>query len=368
MSLKKITHRTVYMGADPEFFFVKEGKTIGAEKILPKEGLIKHSVGKIIIDGIQAELNPSPSHCRAYVEDNIGQCFKMVKDVLKDHPGVTADFSQTVPISKEEMASLSPESKQFGCTPSRNGYTDKQGVKIKDASKYMKRSAGGHIHLGHGGNQEVKKAMEDTQTMAQILDIVVGNTCVLLDRNEGNIERRKNYGKAGEFRLPPHGFEYRTLSNFWLRNSKLAALVLGLSRFAVNIVASSTEENNYAKILRSKVSMRKVRKAINENNFELAYENFNKIEPILMEIVPTSRRGGIDNGEYNNYDYPLTPETIEQFHYVVEMGIDHFFKEDPLEHWANKKDGHSRNGWEDFLMTTVKKEMEDKKKTLVAKD
>lgn len=359
MSLKRINHYSVQMGCDPEFFFIKEGKTIGAEKILPKEGLEKYGTGKIIIDGIQAELNPEASHCRAYVADHISDCFKMVRNTMKNHPGVTAEFTQTVPITREEMKSLSKENKQFGCTPSGNAYTKKNGIKIKDASKYMKRSAGGHIHLGHDNKKDLVAAMAKTKEMSQMLDIIVGNTCVLLDRNEGNIERRKNYGKAGEFRTPAHGIEYRTLSNFWLRSYPLAGLALGLARFAVNIMASSTPENDFEKAIRSKVNMRKIRQAINKNDFNLAYQNFKAIEQVLMDIVPKNSRGDIDDGTYNNYDYPLTPDTINEFHYVVKTGIDHWFKEEPLKHWIELGDGHTNKGWEKFLMTTVRKEMKE---------
>lgn len=357
MTTTRITHRTVYMGADPEFFFTAHGKTIGAEKVLPKEGIkADYGGGKIIIDGIQAELNPNASHCRAYVGNNIRECFKEVHQQLKKFPDTKTDFSQAVEITTEEMRSLDPSSKQFGCTPSKNAYTDKNGVKIKNAARYYKRTAGGHIHLGHNKNPKLMEIMEKPRRVAQMLDIVAGNTFVLIDRDPGNIERRKNYGKAGEFRTPPHGFEYRTPSNFWLRSYQLTAFALGMARFAINILASTTETNDFEQKIRSKVDMRKIRKAINTNDFDLAYENFKKIEPILMEIVPLSARGSSDKGEYNNYDYPLTPDTIQEFHYVVKTGIDHWFKEDPLDHWRNLPEGHS-GGWEDFLMEKVRNEM-----------
>lgn len=362
MSIGRITHRAIHMGADPEFFFAVKGKTIGAEKVLPKTGLkAEYGGGKVIIDGIQAELNPSSSHCRAYVGNNIRECFKQVYEQLKLHPEVETDFGQIVPITKEEMKSLDPSSKQFGCTPSKNAYTDKNGVKIKNAARYYKRTAGGHIHLGHNKMPAVMRVMETPRRVAQMLDIIAGNTFVLIDRDPGNIERRKNYGKAGEFRLPPHGFEYRTPSNFWLRSYPLAGFALGMARFAINILASSTKKNNFEEEIRSKVDMRKIRKAINTNDFNLAYENFRKIETTILQIVPESTRGDLDEGEYNNYDYPLTPDTIKEFHYFVEKGIDHWFKEDPLEHWRKLPEGH-KGGWEDFLMTKVRKEMNANKK------
>ena len=83
----------------------------------------------------------------------------------------------------------------------------------------------------------VQKALhEDPLLAVKILDIVVGNTCVIMDRAPSQVERRKVYGRAGEYRLPAHGIEYRTLSNFWLRSYQLTHLVFSLARFAINIL------------------------------------------------------------------------------------------------------------------------------------
>ena len=119
--MKKLGFYRVTMGCDPEFFFAVKGKTIGAEKILPKEGLEykpgtttgkagdgRHTVrgeknSKVIIDGIQAELNPRANTCRANLGNEISACFREVYKKLEDHPGVTAEFAQTVQITKEEM-------------------------------------------------------------------------------------------------------------------------------------------------------------------------------------------------------------------------------------------------------------------------
>lgn len=368
--MKKLGFYRVTMGCDPEFFFAIKGKTIGAEKILPKEGLEykpgtsegpagdgRHTVrgeknSKVIIDGIQAELNPRANTCRANLGNEISACFREVYKKLESHPGVTAEFGQTVQITKEEMKSLDKASKQFGCTPSKNAYTEKNNVKIKDASRYYKRSAGGHIHLGHDGQEHVKKTLENHKELVPMLDIIVGNTCVLLDKDPGNIERRKNYGKAGEFRTPPHGIEYRTLSNFWLQSYQLMSLATGLARLAVNIVANSTPENDYAKAIRSKVSMLKIRQAINNNDYELAYKNFKAIEEVLIDMID----------EDDEDDYPITAKTIAEFHYFVEKGINHWFKENPLEHWCKIPEGHG-TGWEKFITTTVRKEYKESLKT-----
>src|ERR1700681_3535790 len=100
----KLKLHTVSLGCDPEFFFTKDGQVVGSEKLLPRDGMempVKvggfyvegspyaylNSTGqaivpKIIIDGIQAELNPRPNNCRQGLAAEIGWCFGKIKDKL----------------------------------------------------------------------------------------------------------------------------------------------------------------------------------------------------------------------------------------------------------------------------------------------
>jgi hypothetical protein len=342
-------------GCDPEFFFTKSGRIIGSEKIIPKEGLnytpneFKRADGrhtakeetksKIIIDGIQAELNPRPNTCRANLGNEIACCFRKIKEeILKKDKDLKCNFGQGVEISQEEMDSLSEQSKQFGCMPSQNTYVKKPTIKIKDASKYMFRSAGGHIHIGTDRLEpEHKEIIKNPKKIIPLLDLIVGNTCVLIDRDPGNIERRKNYGKAGEYRLPKHGLEYRTLSNFWLQSYPLMSFVFGLTNIALAIAFNNQEEKYLKQIKKADI-----KKAINKNNIKTALKNFKAIKPLLEEDILTDL----------SY-FALNKQSIPLFLYFAKKGIKHWFKEDPIEHWTNLPEGHG-TGWESFLNKTVK--------------
>ena len=348
----RLQHYTITMGCDPEFFFSKKGEIIGSEKIIPKNGLmVQDQYGnplesKIVIDGVQAELNPKETTCRVFLSNNISRCFKQVLETmkLKEDPDLTIDFTQTIKVNKKELASLSPENQILGCSPSKNAYTKKSFISVKNGAKYYYRSAGGHIHIGnYASNQYIKGALDNPKTLIPLLDIMLGNTCVLLDRDPGNIQRRKVYGRAGEYRTPSHGIEYRTLSNFWLKNYKLAAFVFGLTRETVNILANSTKEHNYAKEIIKAVKRTDIKKAINKNDFDLALSNFKKIEPIIDRLTKS--------GE--DYYLPLNSKNLLDFNFFIKKDLNHWFKEDPIKHWTTQNPT-AAGGWETFLSTTVR--------------
>lgn len=338
----QIPYKMVMFGADPEFFFSKDGAVIGAEKVLPKEG-----IPGIIIDGVQAEFNIKPDTCRQRFSGSLRTCFLQTELLLGK--GVTADFSQTVTVTEKEMQSLSKEAQQFGCAPSKNAYQE-AGLSIQDASTYRYRSAGGHIHLG--------LQVQNPEHLVKLLDILLGNTCVLLDRDPGNVERRKVYGRAGEYRLPAHGLEYRTLSNFWLRDYKLTSFVLAMARFAV-CVADSPEAS---KAVIEAVSMKDIRNAINLNDYDLAMENFLHIRDVVTSIIPQAIAG-----EDRLY-FPLQGKRrMNSFLFLAEQGIDLFFSKDVLANWSTS--GSLAKGWETFAdygileyITSLKKSAEPAKK------
>lgn len=344
-----VNYLSVSFGADPEIFLSKRGKIIGSEKIIPEGGVMGKNVFSIkplvIRDGVQVEFNVPPNTCRQSFSNNLALCFKTLKECMK-WSGTKVVFDQTVEVTPNEMQSLHPKSQQFGCAPSENAY-GKEEIAITDASQYFYRSAGGHIHIGAPNIY-----ISNPKRVIIIMDILLGNTCVLLDRSPGNIERRKVYGKAGEYRMPEHGIEYRVLSNFWLRSYQLMSFVLGMARLSVSVAYNK----KIADELIALVDLNKIRYAINNNDYETALENFNAIKGFIRDIVPAVPR----NREYDaNTDpvYPLEGYRMDAFVYFMQKGLDHWFTHDIMKHWVNHNYS-DRDGWESFLTKTVKPEME----------
>ena len=368
----------VTLGCDPEFFFSNGGEIVGSEKILPEAGLKYDpnkdgcgydgahttppgSESKFIVDGVQAELNPRPNTCRANLGNEIGACFrKLWKDLKDKGKDFNVDFRPLVDITKAELDSLSEKSKVFGCAPSTNIYQKAEEAKIKvNPKKYLKRSAGGHIHMGwHAGywgggadTPKMKNTMANAEVLVPILDLIVANTCVLVDRDPGNVERRKNYGRVGEYRPKDYGIEYRTLSNFWLRSYQLMSFVTGLCRMSCHLAEQSTNSNNYVEALMNAIPREDVIKAVQDNDFDLAYDNFKKIEPILLAAAGM-----------NSHNYPISNDSIKAFHHFVKRGMDHWFSFDSLQHWIKLPEGHG-TGFESFLTGTVLPDLTTYKET-----
>jgi len=347
----KIEYAGVSLGCDPEFFFATKNRGLirGSERIIPKNGL-EHGNGgrkmatRIIVDGVQAELNPAPSTCRAYLGNDIRSCFIDIAEAISRNNDLKVSFESVVRVSKKELENLSDKAKTFGCAPSFNNYlkTKKKISKIDiDPSEYRYRSAGGHVHIGCDTKKKYKNALgKNISNTVNIFDILLGIPCVLIDRNPLSKERRKVYGRAGEYRLPVHGFEYRTLSNFWLRAYPLTSFVLSMARFAMAVAISDEEVYNY---LIQDIKMQDVGEAINDNDFNDAMAIFNKTQSFYNEYCDIPRL---------STTRPLVKNFVPLFKYFADVGIEHWFNHDILEHWMKLPEGHD-GGWESFMEKRV---------------
>lgn len=359
------------LGADPEVFVrsISTGRIVEGSKV---QKAIQHS--QMVPDGVQSELHPAPSDCIG----SFGNAW--IQSLLTIHQQLTAnhlkfDWTQTIDLSDEEFNSLSEPSRQLGCQPSENFYGPRP---MAGDVNVRRRSAGGHIHLGldsyPGGLWNHRPGI------VPLLDILVGIPATLLDRDPRAAERRVLYGRAGEFRLQPHGLEYRTLSNFWLRAWPLANFVLSMSRLAVSVAytslnltfdydvypsryQSSGENLNPAGELLDLVDLEEVQFAINASNFDHAWHVWSQIRGWLSEMTKKYP----DQSLYSD-GTPLNPTKILDFEYVVEKGLNHFFPSDPIQWYlANWRERPERNlggrtdaghtlGWDNFCVLDVRPE------------
>ena len=316
----------VMFGGDPELFFEKGGKVIGAEKVIPAEGLRSRDRARasVVLDGVQVELNPQARNSVNLLGQELSIAFSLIQTRLKKVPGVKLCYDGVIEVDREELDSLSPATRILGCKPSRNMYGDKP-ITV-DAKEYRKRSAGGHHHYGLNTHANI---YNDRSNLVPLLDMFLGSTCVMLDRDPGAAERRENYGRAGEHRLPAYGLEYRTLSNWWLRNYTLTDFVYGMGSVAIAILADTVRGGEVEQELIDTVDISKFIRAIDLNDFNQAYTNFKDvIRPFLVKHLP-------------KVGFPLNPQTVDKFLVFAEGvekdGLVKFFPQDPIEHWVEGK-------------------------------
>ena len=397
MSLAKLTHNNnhyppgITYGGDPEIFLAQESGIIGAERVIPEAGITDgdYALGQLVLDGVQAELHPYASACRAGFTNSIRAILIELRKRLETHKGTSVSWSGVVDVPEEELKILSEKARVLGCEGSENAYGEgaKADLAAVNAAAYRTRSAGGHIHIGlplaaHSadvqaaydaaykkwyheycvkGNykpapkyppQKIDYDHYPPVEMAKAMDYLTGNTCVLLDRDPRAAERRKLYGRAGEYRTPPHGFEYRTLSNFWLRSVQLTSFVLGLARMTASVFyANGCYSPDYRKDLFSTVDPALVEKAINLNDADLALKNWEAIRPYIAEMfveTPDATQCGMYSG------YSLDARLIPDFEFFLTRPITEWFSQDPLTHWTTLPADTHNNGWESFLIKTVR--------------
>ena len=360
---KQIHYQSCMMGSDPELFFERGGQIIGAERViheghLDSTAMPEDEMGRLfpkpkafVLDGVQIELNPRPHTCRGHMALELRTSFRALRRHLEGMKDIKATFRSVVELDPKELDSLSDKAKILGCAPSKNLYDSVASISI-DPTTYTKRSAGGHIHIGLTSDELNLNALMPyrEEALVPLMDCLVGLPSVFVDRDPLAAERRKVYGRAGEYRLPDHGLEYRTLSNFWLRSYQLMSMVFGLTRLAVSVAAMTHVSKSWdaTSELLGNVDLELVKTAINGSDIKLAKKAWVPVSEFIYEHV----YGG---GAYANTG--LCRTLLEPFGYFVqkieEKGIEYWFPQDPIEHWCNMPDNYRGNGWEGFLTNRV---------------
>ena len=185
-------------------------------------------------DGAQAEFAPYGKNCL----ESLHQGTKLgLEEVLKfarlKDAGAKLMLRNVIELPKSTLQTAEDKYIQFRCSNSYNIYDD-PGDGIQNAREYKYRCAGGHVHIGY---TRVFTAPAIEQ-IVRGLDGILGVVGVSLAAGIDNPVRRHTYGRAGEFRLPSHGIEYRVLSNFWLSHPAIAMLVFELARASVRLSES----------------------------------------------------------------------------------------------------------------------------------
>jgi hypothetical protein len=210
-------------GADPELFVTNaNGDFVSASDFIPgsKEEPYKVPCGAVQPDGVAAEFNIDPAESYEEFSHNIDTVMDELKKFLpKGHKLAVVSSASFKP---EIWEDIQPKARELGCSPDTNAWTgDYNPVPHYDADPRM-RCAGGHLHIGFPGVDDAD--VTDLQHIMNCRDLVKQMDWFLGGwslQHDTDVIRRNLYGKAGACRYKPYGVEYRTLSNFWLKDKNL---------------------------------------------------------------------------------------------------------------------------------------------------
>lgn len=336
----------VTFGTDPEGFFAytADGRIAGAEKVLPPTGITSANAHhRVVLDGVQFEMHPKANALPSEVGKGLHECFTSIVAQLKVKEGqFKVDFTQVVKVDETELHSLSEAARKLGCMPSFNFYR-KRPIKVPE--NFPVRSAAGHLHLGLTRPIFAHYDHIDYRVnLVPMLDLFVGIPTVLMDRDPLSRERRRLYGHAGEYRFPVHGLEYRTLSNFWLKDYALFELICGLAYTACCVIGTSTMNPSAIgafdpeRELAAKISLRMVEGAIERNSATMAWKLWEILRGFIAEHVPANMPG-----------FPVHAGNIHQvnnfFKACAQGKLQSFVNPDPVDHWLNLCDTQKSAAW-----------------------
>jgi len=252
-----ITNITI--GTDPEMFIIdNNNNSISAEGLLGgtkrKPRKLSNNGHAVQEDNVMVEFNiPPVIDYKSFIRE-IKFCKTEITKLLPSGMKLIADPSMEF----SEKVLKTKQASTFGCSIDFDVWTTNMMTPIKPHPKY--RFAGGHIHVGWDTPE-----MEISEQLVKAMDLFLGVPAVIMDNDD---IRKQEYGKAGRFRFTKYGIEYRTISNFWLKNTSLQKWVFNQTLQAITFVNNNNIITNELKS--------NIINAINNNDKILATNIINK--------------------------------------------------------------------------------------------
>jgi hypothetical protein len=227
---------------------------------------------KMYADNVLLETSFPPSFTRDGFVTKLKNAFHRIQDKLGKRYSLVPQSSHIYDPDQlgpkpEIMEGELPVEWEIGCNPNYDVY----GRCMRKPTPFQDglRTGSFHIHIGNfeytNPNETKLITVESKEQMVKLMDIFVGCSSVIFDKDETSLARRALYGKAGEFRPTKYGIEYRCLGGYPLRSPELAGLVIDLTEYAVSFI-----DSGQAAPLLNSVDEVTVRRAIDTNNKGLA--------------------------------------------------------------------------------------------------
>lgn len=249
----------ISFGSDPEtmIFNRKLNKIVSAIPVLKndKNNPIKLESCKIYADNTLLEAAFAPSQTKEEFVNTFRNVFKNIKNYLGE------DF-ELKPQAAHVYDATELQDRQaweIGCSPNYDAY--RESANEMNGFTDGLRTASCHIHLG---NEKLKDCATRIAAI-KLLDVFLGCGSVIFDKDPSSLDRRRYYGRAGEFRPTTYGLEYRPLSPYVLNSPKLIELVYDLIQHSMGYIGGG-QHNQFLQT----IDLEEVKKSINTCDKELA--------------------------------------------------------------------------------------------------
>lgn len=266
------TYKNLTFGSDPEFFIKdKKGKLISSIGIINGTKDEPYKI-KSLGDGYAIQTDNVLGEFNIPAATNINDAVNSI-EIMKSY---VSGFLESKELLPEYMASgvfmrdqlQSKEAKAFGCCPDYNCWTERTNS-APCGGRTALRSAGFHIHLGYDNHSD-----DMSINALKAFDLFLGVPSILIDPDD---RRRELYGKAGCFRMTDFGFEYRTMSGYFIRYKEL-------TQWCFDQVLEAIKYLNAFGVDEIQKDGDSIQSAINNNNKELAKKLVDKYSMNLVKV------------------------------------------------------------------------------------
>lgn len=195
-------------------------------------------------DNACVELNGKPASSPAAFEKSVRSVYSDARDATRleqfsIHPGsVEASFCRADLDSREL--------REIGCEPDMNCWTGEENKRLDWMDLGHTRFAAGHMHFSWPGS--TKCSVEEKLARCRNVDLFLGPYITSLSQGRGRA-RKKFYGKFGDMRLKPYGFEWRVPCNQWfsfVRASSGTSNYNGVANIIFTLARAAMEDVHYA--------------------------------------------------------------------------------------------------------------------------
>jgi len=228
--VKKISN--VLLGSDIEFFL----QDVQSKEVVSAEGYVKGTKHEphvfdptsrfwaTSLDNVLYEGNIPPAGDKVTWFRNIEKLKNHIKSTLPENLDILAIPSYEL----DEKWLNTDNARRFGCDPSYCVWT--RGVNEAPDNNTNLRSAGMHVHASWEGMD-----IEAIEEWVKAMDLYLGIPSVLIEPANN---RRKLYGKAGEFRFSENydRAEYRSGSSYFAKDEALINYVYDQTHLAIEFL------------------------------------------------------------------------------------------------------------------------------------